>query len=125
MVIPVPCCQIFGGLLAKQAPSTSIMSANEEVKDLLAQGTESTKRGAYTKFTLAQKAEIGKPAAEHDMAAMVHCAIGMVNGYSYLKKNFPKLCANLICENLSQKFSAVRYVHTSLFQCSSFVQVPD
>ena len=81
MVIPVPCYQIFGGPFAKQAPSTSIMSANEEVKDLLAQGTEPTKRGVYAKFTSALKAEIGKRAAEHDMAATVQYAIDMVNGY--------------------------------------------
>ena len=55
---------------------------------MFAQGTEATKRGVYAKFTPAQKAEIGKRAAEHDMAATVQYAIGMVNGYFYVKKNF-------------------------------------
>ena len=59
------------GPLAKQVPSTSIRSANKEVKDVVAQGMEPTKRGAYTKFTPAQKAEIGKQAAEHGVAATV------------------------------------------------------
>ena len=55
---------------------------------MFAQGTEATKRGVYAKFTPAQNAEIGKRAAEHDMAATVQYAIGMVNGYFYVKKKF-------------------------------------
>ena len=33
------------------------------------------------------KVQIGKREAEHGMAAMVHYAINMVNGYFYLEKN--------------------------------------
>ena len=69
------------GPLAKQVPSTSITSASEEVKDVLAQGTEPTKRGAYAKFTPAQKAGIGKRAAEHGVAATVR----------YFEKKYPGL----------------------------------
>ena len=106
------------GPLAKQVPSTSIVSANEEVKDVLAQGTEPTKRGAYAKFTPAQKAEIGKRAAEHGV--VVHrwsgtYAIGVVMWIFLSAKIFSaKLCANPIREKIApQKFSTVRYLQTN------------
>ena len=41
------------GPLAKQVPSTSIMSANKEVKDVLAQGTKPTKRMSMSLLALA------------------------------------------------------------------------
>ena len=47
------------GPLAKQAPPTTITSANEEVKDVLVQDMRSKRRGAYAKFTTAQKGKIG------------------------------------------------------------------
>ena len=91
----------------EQVPSMSIMSVDEEVKDVLAQGTEPTKRGVCTKFTTVQKAEIGKRAAECGMAATIQYAIGVVNGHSYLQKFFPqhfvrtRFGRNLHLENLA------------------------
>ncbi len=57
------------GPLAKEVPSTSIASANEAVRRMVQQPT--AKRGPYTKFTCEQKAEIGKRAAEHGVAATI------------------------------------------------------
>lgn len=75
------------GPLSKTVPSTAIVSANEEVRQVLnAQqatqpGTTKVIRGHYSKFTAKQKAKIGKRAAEHGVAATVR----------YFDKTFPGL----------------------------------
>ena len=58
-----------GPLLIKM-PSSSIASANGEVRSVASQ--EPASRGAYSKFTSEQKAVIGKRAAEHGVAATIH-----------------------------------------------------
>ncbi len=74
------------GPLTRQIPSTAIASANGEVRQLLqaqqaAEPVSATKRGSYVKFTPEQKAEVGKRAAEHGVAATVR----------YFGKRFPGL----------------------------------
>ena len=56
------------GPLSKVVPSTSIASANGEVRRVLQQ---TQKRGTYAKLTADKKAEIGKRAAEHGVAATI------------------------------------------------------
>ena len=58
------------GPLSKEVPSTAIAAANGEVKHVVELQRRKT-RGPYTKFTPEQKAEIGKRAAEHGVAATV------------------------------------------------------
>ena len=66
------------GPLSKEVPSTAIAAANNEVKHVVELQRGKT-RGTYTKFTPEQKAEVGKRAAEHGVAATV----------CYYKKWFP------------------------------------
>lgn len=56
--LPDPQCP-----LSIEVPSTSIVSANEEVRRVVSK--EPAKKGPYAKFTAEQKAEIGKRAAEY------------------------------------------------------------
>ena len=58
------------GPLSKELPSTAILCANREVTNVL-QLQQTKSRGPYTKFTPEEKAEIGKRAAEHGVAATV------------------------------------------------------
>ena len=67
------------GLLSIKIPSTSIASANVEVKRVVSQ--EPVSRGPYTKFTAEQRAVIGKRAAEHGVAATIR----------FYAKEFPNL----------------------------------
>ena len=57
------------GPLSIKIPSTSIASANVEVRDVV--GQESASRGPYVKITAEQRAVIGKRAAEHGIAAAI------------------------------------------------------
>ena len=56
------------GPLSKVVPSTSITSANGEMRHVLQQ---TPKRGTYAKLTADKKAEIRKRAAEHGVAATI------------------------------------------------------
>ena len=68
------------GPLSKRVPSKSIVSANEAVRRVI-EDADSPKppRGPYVKFLPEQKAEIGKRAAEHGVAATAR----------YYNKRFP------------------------------------
>ena len=67
------------GPLSIEVPSTSIVSANEEVRRVVSK--EPAKRGPYAKFTAEQRAEIGKRAAEY----------GIVAAIRYYSKKYPDL----------------------------------
>ena len=67
------------GPLSIKMPSSSIASANGEVRGVASQ--EPASRGAYSKFTSEQKAVIGKRAAEHGVAATIR----------FYAKKFPNL----------------------------------
>ena len=73
------------GPLLKEVPSTAIAAANNEVKHVV-ELQRGKMRGTYTKFTTEQKAEIGKRAAEHGVAATVR----------YYKKRFPGIKENSV-----------------------------
>ena len=68
------------GALSMKVPSTSIVSANEEVRHVVSKGP-AQKRGSYTKFTAEQRGEIGKRAAEY----------GIVAAIRYYSKKYPDL----------------------------------
>lgn len=57
------------GPLLREVPLTSTASANGKVRRVLQ--LQQTKRGPYMKFTPEQKAEIGKRAAKHGIAATI------------------------------------------------------
>ena len=61
------------GPLSRLVPSSSIVSANEKVKDLWKnkESTAGRKGTRYLKISQELKAEIGRRAAEHGMAATV------------------------------------------------------
>ena len=69
------------GSLAKQVASSSIVSANVIVKNILRDSDQSTggivspqtskKRESYAKYTVEQKAEIAKRASEHGIASTI------------------------------------------------------
>ena len=64
------------GPLSKAVPSSSIVAANKEVKEVLEKPEEKdtltpSKRGTYESFTPEEKARIGKRAAEHGVTATV------------------------------------------------------
>ena len=67
------------GPLSIEVPSTSVVSANEEVRRVVSK--EPAKRGPYTKFTAEQTAEIGKRAADY----------GIVAAIRYYSKKYPDL----------------------------------
>ena len=86
------------GLLSIKIPSTSITSANVEVRHVVNQ--EPASRGPYAKFTAEpqivsftilslaeQRAVIGKRAAEHGVAATIH----------FYAKEFPNLKESSVC----------------------------
>ena len=74
------------GPLSKEVPLTAIMAANNEVEHVV-ELQRGKMRGTYTKFTPEQKAEIGKQAVEHGVAATVR----------YYKKRFPGIKESSVC----------------------------
>ena len=73
------------GPLSRAVPLSSIASANAEVRGVLEIEEQTTigegKRGPYTKVTAKLKAQIGKRAAEHRVAATIR----------HYAKKFPEL----------------------------------
>jgi len=63
-VLPNP-----NGPSSKLVPSSSIIAANEVVKDAISQSTKA--RGPYVQFTAEEKARMGKRAAEFGIASTV------------------------------------------------------
>jgi len=59
----------LNGPLSKLVPSSSIIAANEAVKDAISQSTKA--RGPYMQFTAEKKARRGERAAEFGIASMV------------------------------------------------------
>ena len=74
------------GPLSLEIPSTSIVSANEEVRRV-ASAEPSKQRGPYAKFTTEQRAVIGKQATEHGITATIR----------YNAKQFPDLKESSVC----------------------------
>jgi len=63
-VLPNP-----NGHLSKLVPSSSLIAANEAVKDAISQSTKA--HGLYVQFTAEEKARMGKRAAEFGIASMI------------------------------------------------------
>ena len=57
--------------LSTKAPSSSVVLANAGVKSVLEESVGEGKRGCYVKLSPDVKAQIGKCAAEHGVAATI------------------------------------------------------
>ena len=65
------CLPQENGLLSKIIPSSTIASANKAVLKLMEDTTRQERRGKYGKYSLKERAEVGKRAAEFGITSTI------------------------------------------------------